>query len=199
MHKKKPKKKTLSARRDYTVSQRAQEMRSDKIYLVTSCAACAAPLSNKVLQCKRCKTRYAKTLERYGPSHQVTLQTAEHLSQSLFYTSKLAEAKDFLLESIPKAQASLGDDKFYTLRLRSTYGKVLRKLGSVGEAEATLTDILRRGRRTLGDSHPFVQDVAHELDELRTGRSDSSEQAALTALAFVAALAFLAGRRYLRR
>ena len=69
----------------------------------------------------------------------------------------------------------------------------------MGEAEVTLTDILRRGRRTLGDSHPFVQDVAHELDELRTGRSDSSEQAAFAAIAFVAALAFLAGRRYLRR
>ena len=142
---------------------------------------------------------YAKTLDRCGPSHQVTLQTAEHLSQSLFYTSKLAEAKELLLESIPKAQASLGDDSFWTLRLRSSYGRVLRKLGSVGEAEATLTDILRRGRRTLGDSHPLVQDVANELDELRIGHSDSSEQAALAALAFVAAVAFLVGRRYLRR
>ena len=60
----------------------------------------------------------------------------------------------------------------------------------------------RTARSVFGNSHPLVLQIEEDLRKSRKALADaraSSEQLALAALAFVAAVAFLAGRRYLRR
>ena len=57
-------------------------------------------------------------------------------------------------------------------------------------------------RRVFGNAHPDVLDVGKDVQESREALArlgEDSDKAAMMALAFVAALAFLAGRRYLRR
>ena len=54
----------------------------------------------------------------------------------------------------------------------------------------------------FGNSNPMVLQIQEDVRKSRKALADaraSSEQLALAALAFVAAVAFLAGRRYLRR
>ena len=60
----------------------------------------------------------------------------------------------------------------------------------------------RTARRALGNNHPIVLEIGKDLRNSRedlASLGEDSEKAAIMALAFVAALAFLAGRRYLRR
>ena len=60
----------------------------------------------------------------------------------------------------------------------------------------------RTARNVFGNSHPLVLQIEEDLRKSRKALADaraSSEQLALAALAFVAAVAFLVGRRYLRR
>ena len=54
----------------------------------------------------------------------------------------------------------------------------------------------------MGNAHPDVLDIGKELQKCREDLArlgEDSDKAAMMALVFVAALAFLAGRRYLRR
>ena len=70
------------------------------------------------------------------------------------------------------------------------------------EAVATLEDVEGIARRVFGNAHPDVLDVGKDVQESREALArlgEDSDKAAMMALAFVAALAFLAGRRYLRR
>ena len=66
----------------------------------------------------------------------------------------------------------------------------------------TLEETIQTARRVLGNNHPIVLEIGKCLRNSRKALADaraSSEQLALAALAFVAAVAFLVGRRYLRR
>ena len=100
-----------------------------------------------------------------------------------------------------------GDGDENTLRLRWGYAWALYKAGGatlddLHEAVTTLEELERTARRVLGNSHPTVLCIENDLQESREVLADaraSSEQLALAALAFVAAVAFLVGRRYLRR
>ena len=70
------------------------------------------------------------------------------------------------------------------------------------EAVTTLEETERTARRVFGNSHPTVLDIGEDLKASREALArlgEDSDKAAMMALAFVAALAFLAGRRYLRR
>ena len=75
-------------------------------------------------------------------------------------------------------------------------------LDDLREAVTMLEEAERTGRRVLGNAHPMVLGIEKDLRESRKALADaraSSEQLALAALAFVAAVAFLVGRRYIRR
>ena len=75
-------------------------------------------------------------------------------------------------------------------------------LDDLREAVTMLEGTERTARRVFGNAHPIVLSFEKDLQESRKALADaraSSEQLALAALAFVAAVAFLAGRRYLRR
>ena len=56
--------------------------------------------------------------------------------------------------------------------------------------------------RRFGENHPEILGLRRELGEVREDRDrlqEESDKATMMAVALVAALAFLAGRRYLRR
>jgi hypothetical protein len=91
--------------------------------------------------------------------------------------------------------------------MRSIYAAALRldpaaTLGDLREVVIMLEETERTARRALGNNHPVVLGI---VEDLRNSRKDlarlgeDSDKAAMMALAFVAAVAFLAGRRYLRR
>ena len=56
--------------------------------------------------------------------------------------------------------------------------------------------------RRFGENHPEILGLRRELGEVREDRDrlqEESDKATMMAVALVAALAFLAGRRFLRR
>ena len=66
----------------------------------------------------------------------------------------------------------------------------------------TLEETIQPARRVLGNNHPIVLEIGKCLRNSREALAnlgEDSDKAALAALAFVAAVAFLVGRRYLRR
>ncbi len=66
----------------------------------------------------------------------------------------------------------------------------------------TFTETERTARRALGNAHPIVLRMETDLRDSREALAnlgEDSDKAAFAALAFVAAVAFLVGRRYLRR
>ena len=101
----------------------------------------------------------------------------------------------------------VGESDQYTLTMITNYAIALSRdtgatLDDLREAVTMLEEAERTGRRVLGNAHPMVLGIEKDLRESRKALADaraSSEQLALAALAFVAAVAFLAGRRYLRR
>ena len=75
-------------------------------------------------------------------------------------------------------------------------------LDDLREAVATLEETERTARRVFGNSHPTVLDIGEDLKSSREALArlgEDSDKAAIMAIAFVAALAFFVGRRYLRR
>ena len=75
-------------------------------------------------------------------------------------------------------------------------------LDDLVEAVAIYEDVEKIWLRVFGEKHPETLKLQREVVAARERLADaraSSEQLALAALAFVAAVAFLVGRRYLRR
>ncbi len=108
---------------------------------------------------------------------------------------------------IPVAQRVLGESDVTTIKMRWIYAKALyfyagATLADLRESVTTLEETERTARRVLGNNHPIVLEIGKDLRNSREALAnlgEDSDKAALAALAFVAALAFLAGRRYLRR
>ena len=108
---------------------------------------------------------------------------------------------------IPVAQRVLGESDVTTINLRWNYAAALCEaagatLDDLREAVMTYTELERTARRVFGNVHPTVLDIGKDLRNSRKDLArlgEDSDKAAMMALAFVAALAFLAGRRYLRR
>ena len=110
-------------------------------------------------------------------------------------------------EVVPRA-AALGPENKLTLDLRWLYAFTLwtdprgPTLDDLVEAVAIYEDVEKAWVRIFGEKHPDSLKLLREHAKARERLADaraSSEQLALAALAFVAAVAFLAGRRYLRR
>ena len=110
-------------------------------------------------------------------------------------------------EVVPRA-AALGPENKLTLDLRWLYAFTLwtdprgPTLDDLVEAVAIYEDVEKLWLRVFGEKHPETLKLQREVVAARERLADaraSSEQLALAALAFVAAVAFLVGRRYFRR
>ena len=150
---------------------------------------------------------YSGHLKLHGEEHPKTLLAANNYAGSLSRLQRFEEAKSLLQKTVPVARRDLGESDQYTLTMITNYAIALSRdtgatLDDLREAVTMLEEAERTGRRVLGNAHPMVLGIEKDLRESRKALADaraSSEQLALAALAFVAAVAFLAGRRYLRR
>ena len=119
----------------------------------------------------------------------------------------LIEAKILLRDNMPRAAQVLGPEDTTTMRFRWVYAYSLyvddaASLRDLNEAVATYEDVERVWLRRFGENHPEILGLRRELGEVREDRDrlqEESDKATMMAVALVAALAFLAGRRYLRR
>ena len=108
---------------------------------------------------------------------------------------------------MPRAAQVLGPEDTTTMRFRWVYAYSLyvddaASLRDLNEAVATYEDVERVWLRRFGENHPEILGLRRELGEVREDRDrlqEESDKATMMAVALVAALAFLAGRRYLRR
>ena len=113
--------------------------------ILTTCAACAAPLAHDAPLCRRCCTRYC------SPKCRDTHWRGGHT---------------------PAAQRDLGESDDLTLRMKEKYAKALYKddgstLDDLREAVATLEEIERIARRVFGGAHPLTEGAAGELQKTR--------------------------------
>ena len=88
-----------------------------------------------------------------------TIGAAANLADALMKLGHHDEALPVLLETIPKSQRVLGKDHDQTFKLQRMYAQILcEKEGASPDdltlAVATLEDVDRRQRRTLGPDHP---------------------------------------------
>ena len=68
------------------------------------------------------------------------------------------------------ARRVLGEDDFYTLRLRHAYAAVLCSGGALDDLREginTFMDTERVARRVLGGAHPFVAEIEGALRKVR--------------------------------
>ena len=109
--------------------------------ILTTCAACAAPLAHDAPLCRRCCTRYC------SPKCRDTHWRGGHT---------------------PAAQRDLGESDDLTLRMKEKYAKALYKddgstLDDLREAVATLEETERTARRVLGAAHPAAVGIERRL------------------------------------
>ena len=185
-------------------------------------ASCHWKLGRKEESLRIDRDVYAERMTLLGEAHQGTLFAAYSLATrliNLWDRKSQAEAKALLREVLPRAASSLGPEHTGMLRLRALYAYTLwigghregvimkgdapvaATLDDLVEAVATYEDIMPIWLRRFGENHPETLNLRREQADARKALADaraSSEQLAFAALAFVAAVAFLVGRRYLR-
>ena len=122
--------------------------------ILTTCAACAAPLAHDAPRCIRCHTRYCNK------------------TSSLADLERFEEARALLRKTLPVAQRVLGENDMTTLNLHGIYGATLHKdpastLDDLREAATTLEEAERVARRVLGASHPVTLAIGNHLRHAR--------------------------------
>ena len=190
--------------------------------IILNCAACAAPLAHEAPRCVRCKVRYCDSTcqhDHWRRGHkQICKKIHRGGNAEQYHADKkykevearnaiLIEAKILLRDNMPRAVQVLGPEDTTTMRFRWVYAYSLfiadgAPLRDLNEAVATYEDIERVWLRRFGENHPEMLSLRGELGEVREERDrlqEESDKATMMAVALVAALAFLAGRRYLRR
>ena len=128
--------------------------------ILTTCAACAAPLAHTAPRCVRCSTRYC--------NNHNTLIAALNYAASLVQLKHFKEVKSLLRKSIPVAQRVLGKNHEDTLRLKKIYARSLYEdtsatLDDLDEALTTLYEVLMTARRVLGGAHPLTTGIEESL------------------------------------
>ena len=111
--------------------------------ILTTCAACAAPLAHDAPRCVRCKT----------------IAAAYNYATSLLDLHRYAEGRSVLRRIIPVARSALGENNDIMLRMRRSYAEALYEadgatFDDLREAVTTLEDTARRTRQVLGGVHP---------------------------------------------
>ena len=138
--------------------------------ILTTCAACAAPLAHDAPRCVRCKTRYCDATCQHS-----TLLGAFNLGLALNKRGKYAETKSLLHGSISDAQRTLGDNHKLTLDLRSVLADTLACLGGIDNLRAAVAmreDVYKRTRQIFGALHPKTQRRQRSLEVFRAALAD---------------------------
>ena len=133
--------------------------------ILTTCAACAAPLAHDAPRCVRCKVRYCDS------TYFVSL---------LVGLGRFEEAKSLVRKVLPVARRVLGEENILTLDGRLTYAQTLCEpngatLDDLREGVATLEDVGRTARRVFGGAHPIVMDMERSLRDARAALRASEE------------------------
>lgn len=118
---------------------------------------------------------------------------AAPLAPVLYAAAKSHAAVDAAKTALPLATralaintVALGQHHADTLRMGITVGELQRKLGSLGEAAATLERTVTGGAAALGKEHPTVAAALCALGEVRLQQGEPSAALELCALARVA-------------
>ena len=135
--------------------------------ILTTCAACAAPLAHNAPRCVRCWTRYCDATCQHD------LTAATNYSSSLLSLKRFEEAKSILSKATRVARRALGEDHIRTLQLRWNCGLALHAdpdatLDDLREAVTTLEDAERIARRVLGGAHPITGGIERALGKSRS-------------------------------
>ena len=106
-----------------------------------------------------CLAEQAKISYAEAEENNLDVRAAANLADALMRLGHHDEALPVLLETIPKSQRVLGKDHDQTFKLQRMYAQILcEKEGASPDdltlAVATLEDVDRRQRRTLGPDHP---------------------------------------------
>ena len=133
--------------------------------ILTTCAACAAPLAHNAPRCVRCQTRYCnKTCH--------TFKYANNLATSLLRCERYEEVKPFLRATIPEAARELGTEDATVLTLRINYASALisegRSRDDLVEAVALLEELSSTARRVFGTAHPTMMIINGNLESARS-------------------------------
>ena len=130
--------------------------------ILTTCAACAAPLAHDAPRCVRCWSRYCKR----------TLAAANNYINLLRILKRFKEARSLLRKTTPLAQRVLGEGHQVTLTMKKMKAEMLydddgATLDDLREAVEIFEDIERTSRRLLGAAHPRVFDIELNLKSAR--------------------------------
>ena len=165
--------------------------------ILTTCAACAAPLAHTAPRCVRCHTRYCnktcqhdhwrrghkqicKKIHRGGNAEQYyadkkykeAVAEAVDYANSLVALERFGEAKALLRKRTPMARRVLGESHVISLGMRWIYAKTLylnasATLGDLREAVTTLQDAEPTARRVFGGAHPITEGIEFHLRNAR--------------------------------
>ena len=154
---------------------------------------------------------YARKVASLGEAHEESIAAAHSLAITLAnlhhrLKDSQSEAKALLNDYMPLAARIHGPNHEMTMRFRGAYAYVLwddpaHTLDDCLESVAIYEDIERFYLRQLGENYPETLNVRRELEAAREQLArlrEENDKATMMAVALVAALAFLAGRRYLR-
>ena len=101
--------------------------------ILTTCAACAAPLAHDAPRCIRCKLRYCKARRFLGKNHQITLMLRK------IYGDSLCRADGATLDDVREAVETLED----------TERTARRVLGAAHPTTVGIERSLRESRQVL--------------------------------------------------
>ena len=104
-----------------------------------------------------------------------TITVASNYALALGKLERYAETKAVLRKMMPVAQRLLGENNYFTLKMRGLYATVLcadpgATLDDLRETLTTLEDTKRIARRVLGGTHPVTRDIESDLQKVRAAR-----------------------------
>ena len=119
--------------------------------ILTTCAACAAPLAHDAPRCVRCK-----------------LRAAGNYATSLSELQRFEEARSLMRPIAELTRRLLGESHEITLKMRLSYARALYEdpaatLDDVREAATMFEDAERIARRVLGGAHPLTMQIERDL------------------------------------
>ena len=116
---------------------------------------------------------YFGHLEAFGEENLATITVASNYALALGKLERYAETKAVLRKMMPVAQRLLGENNYFTLKMRGLYATVLyvddgsSTQDDLREAVSTLEDTERTARRVLGGAHPTVVELEAHLRAAR--------------------------------
>ena len=132
--------------------------------ILTTCAACAAPLAHDAPRCVRCKLRYCNASCQHDHWRRGHKQMCKKIHRGGNAEQYNADKK------YKEAVAVAVEDHSITLSLRETTADATSGLGGEANLRETIAiyeDLVTRSRRVLGTSHPTTQQREQCLREFR--------------------------------